>query len=74
MKSLKNSAFSKPAKPGIDGPIDDTILKLGRFLRRGQASPDQREVFLGRGREAHTVNTHSCNPTQFINQISEPTT
>ena len=60
VKSLKNSAFSKPAKPtrpakpGIDGPIDDTILKLGRFLRRGTASPDLRSVFLDGGRDADT--------------------
>ncbi|WBM80236.1 nitrate reductase subunit alpha [Cryobacterium breve] len=58
MKTLKDSSFSKRnagkpgTKPGIDSPIADSILNLGRFLRRGETSPDLRSLFLEGGRDA----------------------
>ena len=60
MKSLKDSVFARvggagtktPAKAGSDGPITDSILNLGRFLRRGETSPDLRSLFLEGGRDS----------------------
>ncbi len=36
--------------PATDGPLADTLLTMGRFLRRGETSPDLRAVFLEGGR------------------------
>ncbi len=36
--------------PATDGPLADTLLNMGRFLRRGETSPDLRAVFLEGGR------------------------
>ena len=54
MKTRKKPAVTKPiaTKPGTDGPVTDTILNLGRFLRRGETSEDLRSVFLKGGRDA----------------------
>jgi nitrate reductase alpha subunit len=61
VKSLKNSIFARSgstltggaaAKAGSDGPLTDSILNLGRFLRRGETSPDLRSLFLEGGRDA----------------------
>jgi len=35
-----------------DGPLADTLIKLGRFLRPGEVSEDLRSVFLDGGRKA----------------------
>ena len=43
---------SLSTKPGTDGPVADTLLNLGRFLRRGETSTDLRSVFLKGGRDA----------------------
>ena len=42
------------SKPGTDGPVADSLLKLGRFLRRGETSEDLRSVFKNGGRGADT--------------------
>ncbi|TFB77265.1 nitrate reductase subunit alpha [Cryobacterium glaciale] len=42
------------SKPGTDGPVADSLLKLGRFLRRGETSEDLRTVFKNGGRGADT--------------------
>ncbi|KFF59374.1 nitrate reductase [Cryobacterium sp. MLB-32] len=39
-------------RPGTDGALADTLLGLGRFLRRGETSKDLRSVFLSGGRAA----------------------
>ena len=36
--------------PATDGPLADALLSMGRFLRRGETSPDLRSVFLEGGR------------------------
>ncbi len=36
--------------PATDGPLADSLLSLGRFLRRGEVSEDLRSVFLEGGR------------------------
>ncbi len=37
--------------PATDGPLTDSLLSMGRFLRRGEVSADLRAVFLEGGRE-----------------------
>ncbi|WP_233197770.1 nitrate reductase subunit alpha [Cryobacterium sp. Y57] len=45
---------SAATKPGTDGPVADSLIKLGRFLRRGETSEDLRSVFKNGGRAADT--------------------
>ncbi|GAB3602755.1 nitrate reductase subunit alpha [Microbacterium aureliae] len=40
----------RAARPSTDGPLADTLLKMGRFLRPGETSEDLRSVFLEGGR------------------------
>ena len=51
-----NTRISKSisTKPSADGPVADSLLKLGRFLRRGETSEDLRSVFKNGGRGADT--------------------
>ncbi|WP_426715152.1 hypothetical protein, partial [Campylobacter coli] len=37
--------------PATDGPLADTLLTMGRFLRRGETSEDLRVQFLEGGRQ-----------------------
>ncbi|WP_346115375.1 hypothetical protein, partial [Nonomuraea maheshkhaliensis] len=37
---------------GIDGPVSDALLKLGRHLRPGAVSPDLRSLHQVGGRQA----------------------
>ena len=37
-------------RPATDGPLADSLLTMGRFLRRGEASADLRTLFLEGGR------------------------
>ncbi|TXN30604.1 nitrate reductase subunit alpha [Lacisediminihabitans profunda] len=49
----KNSAFAARGRvEAVTGTASDTILSLGRFLRKGEASTDLRSVFLEGGRDA----------------------
>lgn len=41
-----------PSNAGTDGPLSDSLLNLGKFLRRGEVSEDLRSVFLKGGRDA----------------------
>ncbi|WP_241984230.1 nitrate reductase subunit alpha [Cryobacterium sp. Hb1] len=45
---------SAATTPGTDGPVADSLIKLGRFLRRGETSDDLRSVFKNGGRAADT--------------------
>ncbi len=38
-------------QPANDGPLADSLVKLGRFLRRGEVSEDLRSLFLEGGRQ-----------------------
>ena len=40
--------------PGLDGPASDAILRLGRYLRRGETSDDLRTLHQIGGRDADT--------------------
>lgn len=40
-----------PAQPATDGALADSLLKMGRFLRRGETSEDLRSMFLEGGRQ-----------------------
>ena len=33
---------------GMDGPVQDAVLRLGRYLRQGEVSEDLRTVQIGR--------------------------
>jgi nitrate reductase alpha subunit len=49
----KNSAFAARSRvEAVTGTASDTILSLGRFLRKGEVSTDLRSVFLEGGRDA----------------------
>ncbi|WP_104137498.1 nitrate reductase subunit alpha [Cryobacterium sp. Y62] len=48
----RTGTTSTTSKPGTDGPVTDSLLKLGRFLRRGETSEDLRSVFKTGGRAA----------------------
>ncbi|WP_104192552.1 nitrate reductase subunit alpha [Cryobacterium sp. Y82] len=56
MKKRTNTSTSvstsAATKPGTDGPVADSLIKLGRFLRRGETSEDLRSVFKNGGRAA----------------------
>jgi len=41
---------SRAIHPATDGPLADTLLNMGRFLRRGETSGDLRALFLEGGR------------------------
>ena len=45
------STPSTPSQPANDGPLADSLVKLGRFLRRGEVSEDLRSLFLEGGRQ-----------------------
>ena len=49
-----SGSTSAATKPGTDGPVADSLIKLGRFLRRGETSEDLRSVFKNGGRGADT--------------------
>ncbi|MBM7829827.1 nitrate reductase alpha subunit [Agromyces cerinus] len=38
-------------EPANDGPLADSLMKMGRFLRRGEVSEDMRSLFLEGGRQ-----------------------
>ncbi len=38
--------------PGLDGPASDVVLRLGRYLRRGEVSDDLRTIHKEGGRDA----------------------
>ncbi|MCB1273575.1 MAG: hypothetical protein KDB25_04165, partial [Leucobacter sp.] len=40
-----------PIQHATDGALADSLLTMGRFLRRGEASPDLRALFLQGGRQ-----------------------
>ena len=48
----RTGTTSTTSKPRTDGPVADSLLKLGRFLRRGETSEDLRSVFKTGGRAA----------------------
>ncbi|MDJ0350077.1 nitrate reductase subunit alpha [Cryobacterium sp. PH29-G1] len=50
----RNGTTFGSSQPGTDGPVADSLLKLGRFLRRGETSDDLRSVFKNGGRGADT--------------------
>ncbi|TFD60445.1 MULTISPECIES: nitrate reductase subunit alpha [unclassified Cryobacterium] len=49
---MKTRTTSTTSKPGTDGPVADSLLKLGRFLRSSETSEDLRSVFKTGGRTA----------------------
>ena len=46
------SAPRTPAEPGLDGPVSEALLRLGRHLRRGEVSADLRTLSKVGGRDA----------------------
>ena len=39
---------------GMDGPATDAVLRMGRFFRSGEVSPDTRALYRIGGRDADT--------------------
>lgn len=37
--------------PATDGPLADSLLTMGKYLRRGETSQDLRAMFLSGGRQ-----------------------
>ncbi|TFD72514.1 nitrate reductase subunit alpha [Cryobacterium sp. Hb1] len=54
MNTSTRVSTSAATTPGTDGPVADSLIKLGRFLRRGETSDDLRSVFKNGGRAADT--------------------
>ncbi|SDN40012.1 nitrate reductase alpha subunit [Cryobacterium flavum] len=50
----RTGTTSTTSKPGTDGPVADSLIKLGRFLRSSETSEDLRSVFKTGGRGADT--------------------
>jgi nitrate reductase / nitrite oxidoreductase, alpha subunit len=43
-----------PSRPGLDGPVEDALLRTRRFLTRSEVSPDLRALHVEGGRDADT--------------------
>jgi nitrate reductase alpha subunit len=42
------------SRPGLDGPVEDALLRTRRFLTRSEVSPDLRSLHVEGGRDADT--------------------